>query len=428
MDIYFNSTGELGLVKTQLESRKIYFNYNLVELSKLDYSFFKENKSSIFILKLSTQQEILATKNILPYITEFNHKLFIITDNVVIENELFFIHNGTSLVSNTENRTVFLNKFLLSIGVKLTQNTKFPIQEKLELYSLSYLEKINANYFTIKTNRLFNKEQLIHPLFSLKNMNEIQYFTIEEILDNNQSYILKIKPQFDENIISFNQLKDKKQLDKYIQDRMKKNIYFDSKIFIFSRNTLDNLKIRTKNIKYYANPKSLINDIFIENPDFVFYDFNDDDLLTKLTHCKILSVQQCLINPFIAAFFNSKKTLDSKNIFINNCMTELDINVILYKSLMMQQKDNSLVINKLNEQIVYFKDTVKVSSINPNQISFFSEFDYLLNGLFIMKNYNFILKLEEVKKIANKYIYVCNIISNNQEHDENKLKQYIENL
>jgi hypothetical protein len=45
-----------------------------------------------------------------------------------------------------------------------------------------------------------------------------------------------------------------------------------------------------------------------------------------------------------------------------------------------------------------------------------------------MKNYNFILKLEEVKKIANKYIYVCNIISNNQEHDENKLKQYIENL
>jgi hypothetical protein len=428
MDIYFNSTGELGLVKTQLESRKIYFNYNLVELSKLDYSFFKENKSSIFILKLSTQQEILVTKNILPYITEFNHKLFIITDNVVIENELFFIHNGTSLVSNTENRTVFLNKFLLSIGVKLTQNTKFPIQEKLELYSLSYLEKINANYFTIKTNRLFNKEQLIHPLFSLKNMNEIQYFTIEEILDNNQSYILKIKPQFDENIISFNQLKDKKQLDKYIQDRMKKNIYFDSKIFIFSRNTLDNLKIRTKNIKYYANPKSLINDIFIENPDFVFYDFNDDDLLTKLTHCKILSIQQCLINPFIAAFFNSKKTLDSKNIFINNCMTELDINVILYKSLMMQQKDNSLVINKLNEQIVYFKDTVKVSSINPNQISFFSEFDYLLNGLFIMKNYNFILKLEEVKKIANKYIYVCNIISNNQEHDENKLKQYIENL
>lgn len=427
MDIYFNSNSDLSLIKLQLESRKIYFNYHLVELNILDYSFFKENKSAIVILKISNQQELITVKNILPYIQEFNNKLFIITDNLEIENELFFIHNGASLVSNTENRTVFLNKFLLSIGVKLTQNTKFPMQEKLELYSLSYLEKINANFFSIKTKRKFNKDEFVNPYFSLKNINDIQYFVIDDIKENNNFYFLNLIPQFEEKIVAFNQVKDKNKLVQYIQERIKKNIYFDAKIFIFSRNVLENDKIRTKNVKYYTNPKNLINDIFIENPNFVFYDFNDDEILTKLTHWKLHSIQKDLINPFVLAFFNSKQTLDSNNIFMNKYMTELDINVILYKSLMNNKQDPSLFVNKLNEKIIYFKDIVKVASVNSNQLSFVSEYDYLPNSLFIIKNYNFILRVEEVKQIANKKIYIANIISNNQ-LDEDKIKQYIDNL
>lgn len=411
-------------IQRQLEGRRVYLNFSYVENSKLDYDFFKKNKLDALIFFIDSVDSEKQLKNILTYCSKYKIKIFLITKEKSSLEQFYLFHYGISSITATDEISIFLNQFLLTMGLKTNNHdaSKFPMTERLKVYSINHIQSMASNEFVLKTPCIsFKEQEVLRPLFSMTNLNKISSFIVNEMTQVNNLNILNIKPQFDKQVVSLNKedITTEKSLEEFILSQSKSDVLYPTRVSIFlKKQRMELSKLKTRNVFFFNEALGLINNLIDDRPDIIFYDLNNtSEKMTKLILWKINNEAQKEFGykPLIV-FSNAIHVIDGENVYLNKELTEVDINAIVIKyNYNKIQNEKKWEPVKLAQSLVYFPDEIKIASISKNQISFFSTREYLEGACFYLKDYkNFMIKIENVKEIGNKKLYVSNILGGDE--------------